>query len=392
MTRDEKALLAAICGEPEEDTPRLAYADWLDETGDPVKSARAEFIRLCCELSSIAQSVPAHHESEEYQAKSKRADQLAAEHYRVWLRPLFNIPKLKWPARVFWWHMYDRGFISYVEFPNAKAFHQYGSRVFAKTPIRSVRFGRLTPRTAPRVLASPLFRSVAELDLGHLIEGTIAQLQGPQNEIGTAGAVALAGNPNLTRLDRLRLAGARISDAGLEALSRAADAGRLPRVRDLDLAGNELTAAGLRVLIESRLGRVTRLDLGNNPLGEDAAVILGREPLPAGLKVLDLGYTRLGDSGVRVLFRQPLPAGLRHLNLGANAITDAGVRSIVRHDPPAALDTLNMATNRITPGGAERLLTWCREFKVRAVYLDGNDIPDGDRVRLRGLFGGCVTF
>ena len=28
---DEKALLAAIWDEPHEDTPRLAYADWLDE-------------------------------------------------------------------------------------------------------------------------------------------------------------------------------------------------------------------------------------------------------------------------------------------------------------------------------------------------------------------------
>jgi uncharacterized protein (TIGR02996 family) len=33
-TTDDVALLAAICAEPAEDTPRLAYADWLDERGD----------------------------------------------------------------------------------------------------------------------------------------------------------------------------------------------------------------------------------------------------------------------------------------------------------------------------------------------------------------------
>jgi uncharacterized protein (TIGR02996 family) len=41
-TSDEAALLAAIAAHPEEDTPRLAYADLLDETG---RHERAEFIR-----------------------------------------------------------------------------------------------------------------------------------------------------------------------------------------------------------------------------------------------------------------------------------------------------------------------------------------------------------
>jgi uncharacterized protein (TIGR02996 family) len=40
---DEAALLAAIMSHPDEDTPRLVYADWLDENG---ASERAEFIRL----------------------------------------------------------------------------------------------------------------------------------------------------------------------------------------------------------------------------------------------------------------------------------------------------------------------------------------------------------
>ena len=43
QTTDEAALLKAIVAHPDEDTPRLVYADWLDEAGD---HARAEFIRL----------------------------------------------------------------------------------------------------------------------------------------------------------------------------------------------------------------------------------------------------------------------------------------------------------------------------------------------------------
>jgi uncharacterized protein (TIGR02996 family) len=42
---DGDALLAAVIANPDEDTPRLVYADWLQENGQP---ERAEFIRLQC--------------------------------------------------------------------------------------------------------------------------------------------------------------------------------------------------------------------------------------------------------------------------------------------------------------------------------------------------------
>jgi uncharacterized protein (TIGR02996 family) len=47
-TSDEDALLAAIILHPHEDTPRLVYADWLQEHGD---EERAEFIRAECEIA-----------------------------------------------------------------------------------------------------------------------------------------------------------------------------------------------------------------------------------------------------------------------------------------------------------------------------------------------------
>jgi uncharacterized protein (TIGR02996 family) len=45
---EEQALLATIFATPEDDAPRLIYADWLDEHGQP---ERAEFIRVQCELA-----------------------------------------------------------------------------------------------------------------------------------------------------------------------------------------------------------------------------------------------------------------------------------------------------------------------------------------------------
>ena len=45
---DAVALLVAIRAAPDDDAPRLVYADWLDEHGQP---ERAEFIRVQCELA-----------------------------------------------------------------------------------------------------------------------------------------------------------------------------------------------------------------------------------------------------------------------------------------------------------------------------------------------------
>jgi uncharacterized protein (TIGR02996 family) len=44
------AFLEAICAAPEDDTPRLVYADWLEEHGE---GERAEFIRLQCRISAL---------------------------------------------------------------------------------------------------------------------------------------------------------------------------------------------------------------------------------------------------------------------------------------------------------------------------------------------------
>jgi uncharacterized protein (TIGR02996 family) len=46
---DEADFLAAIIERPDDDLPRLAMADWLDERGDP----RGEFIRVQCELTGL---------------------------------------------------------------------------------------------------------------------------------------------------------------------------------------------------------------------------------------------------------------------------------------------------------------------------------------------------
>lgn len=52
LTHDP-ALLRAVIDAPADDLPRLIYADWLDENGDP---SRAEFIRVQVELAGADDS------------------------------------------------------------------------------------------------------------------------------------------------------------------------------------------------------------------------------------------------------------------------------------------------------------------------------------------------
>jgi uncharacterized protein (TIGR02996 family) len=46
----ESAFIADIAANPDDDTPRLIYADWLEEHGQP---QRAEFIRVEVEMGQV---------------------------------------------------------------------------------------------------------------------------------------------------------------------------------------------------------------------------------------------------------------------------------------------------------------------------------------------------
>src|SRR5688572_29596314 len=51
---DRAALYAAIVANPDEDTPRLAFADWLDEQGNKADADRARLIRDQIETTQLA--------------------------------------------------------------------------------------------------------------------------------------------------------------------------------------------------------------------------------------------------------------------------------------------------------------------------------------------------
>lgn len=89
MHPEELALLAAIRAEPQDNTPRLVYADWLDEHDQP---ARAEFIRIQVEAEG-------HHLDPARRAElNVRAQVLLAEHWTDWWAPVCEAIGWRRPA------------------------------------------------------------------------------------------------------------------------------------------------------------------------------------------------------------------------------------------------------------------------------------------------------
>src|SRR5579884_1262936 len=71
----EEAFLHDILAHPDDDAPRLIYADWLDEHNDP----RGEFIRVQCALAQLSDEDPRRWPLEQ------REQELLRDHEAKWL-------------------------------------------------------------------------------------------------------------------------------------------------------------------------------------------------------------------------------------------------------------------------------------------------------------------
>jgi uncharacterized protein (TIGR02996 family) len=126
MSDEEAALLQAVLDRPKDDAPRLVYADWLEETREPLRVARAELIRVQIALERMPET------DSSWPQLAKREQRLLRQHWKEWQRPFRN-QKLEYIRRVHhpgsnwrwtlgrisvqyrscWW--FGRGFIEEVE-------------------------------------------------------------------------------------------------------------------------------------------------------------------------------------------------------------------------------------------------------------------------------------
>src|SRR4051794_33447884 len=119
----EEAFLRDICANPDEDAPRLIYADWLDEQGEPAGVARAGFIR-----AQIALAIPQTEEREK-KALVGRQDALLKKWRATWTKPF---------RKMFARCEFRRGFIEQVTI-HADTFLEHGPNLITRLPLRHVK-------------------------------------------------------------------------------------------------------------------------------------------------------------------------------------------------------------------------------------------------------------
>src|SRR5262245_51105112 len=115
----DDAFLQAILEQPDDDTVRLIYADWLEEQGNP----RGEFIRVQCALARLPTDDPRRAELEAREAT------LLAAHRDAWLAPVREIGT-EWEFR--------RGFVEQLTI-SAPSVLANAEALFALAPVRHMR-------------------------------------------------------------------------------------------------------------------------------------------------------------------------------------------------------------------------------------------------------------
>jgi uncharacterized protein (TIGR02996 family) len=273
---DREALYAAICAHPDEDTPRLAFADFLDEQGGKQNTFRAEFIRTEVALAREERW------SKPWRALAEKSRKL---NYRVF--ELARKNKLPWVAhlkgRALAWEL-DHGFIGHVTV-YSKRFVAEAKKFFDDDPIRSVKFAKLTAKQ------------------------------------GSVSPAELFACPHLARLAKLNLDGSGLTDRNLD---RLAASPHLAALRSLSLGWeNPFSKAAVPNLLK-KLPALSELHVWWNERFEDAhALELAKCPQFARVSVLDLNNAALRGVGVVAVVSSEYATGLTELSVAPQLDYDA---------------------------------------------------------------------
>jgi uncharacterized protein (TIGR02996 family) len=255
---DENALLRAILDDPDDDAPRLIYADWLEEHGDP---ARAAFIRAQIALERLPHDDPG------------RGRLVQIE------RTLWKAHRGVWKAWVPNWARVDRfrrGFLEEIRC-DAADFLAGADAVRRQTPLLAVRLDRTDD------LAVALFR-------GRALDGLRALHLG--RGVPSIAWAVFAECPYLGRLVRLEVGSTAQPDRFVQLL---------------------IASPALPALQQLRLNRFS--------LGDEGALMLAAHPWISRLRLLDLSDNLITEIGGRAFIASAHMDALESLNLQGNPMT-----------------------------------------------------------------------
>lgn len=208
---DADALLRAIVANPDDDTARLVYADWLQENG---RAEEGEFVRTQCRLAALTP------DDSEYPALAERDEEL-----RLWLdahapapQPTFGGGLSVAGGTRLWWHSH-RGFPQFLSFEGdgrteVKAMRALATalgRAFEVLPTRWLVLSFVSLEQLVALLKQPVLAGLTRLTV---------QLHPGSHEEEDDAARALAGCPHLRNLRGLSLASG-FGDGACDALAAA---------------------------------------------------------------------------------------------------------------------------------------------------------------------------
>jgi uncharacterized protein (TIGR02996 family) len=279
MTHEE-AFIRAIRETPDDDAPRLIYADWLEEHG---QADRAEFIRIQCQFARLLVTGP----KPDMGGLLSRTVDLLREHWSEWVGPLRAIVGPwgdrygeRWMVEEYHFdglHRFQRGFVDSLSL-DTEDYLRNVEELRRLTPLRELRLWG-AGRCARRLAKEPELAGLSVLSFTDYYSAPLT----------AKDMAALAKSPYLDRLTALYLGGNSLGDDGVEALARTP---WLSHVTVLDLSDNGLSSRALRALADSpNLLHLQKLFLQNNCFSEEEINALRKSPNLPSLKHLE--YYRL---------------------------------------------------------------------------------------------------
>lgn len=270
-------LFAMILAAPEDDTPRLVYADWLSERGDPLGEFIHVQLLLGDTMGAAGKRVPRREGPAALAAGmshaelTERARALAKKHERTWVAPIRPFVR-QWRFR--------RGFVDHVVADAARFLD--GAHVLDETPLSSAQLTGFSPVLAPRFAEARAPQSLRALELSrsHLDATTIAVL----------------GTPFFASIAAIDLWGNALGHDGFAALAKVA----LPSLRRLRLSTMNVQVDDLRALATAPFwSALTHLDLSMNRYLDDGAVAtIASAP---SLRWVNVSLTAIGQEGMTTL-------------------------------------------------------------------------------------------
>jgi uncharacterized protein (TIGR02996 family) len=257
-----RSFFHAIKGNPDDDTPRLIFADWLQERGNDADDARGEFLRLNVLRHRLSPDDPT------YDLLKRREAELFTEYRWTWLGPLVDAVK-SWT--------FERGMIQIT-----------GEAEHLTTPEISA-----WARTEAGYWVDAL--NIREIEQHYRNRYRFVEYR----EQAFNHITQPASSPVLAHLNRLDLCNThRIAYFFRTVLN----AENLPFLTELLLSHTGLTRRELLLLARYRpFRRLALLDLQHNGLDDDSARLLAESPYLKNITELRLGHTRFTASGMGLL-------------------------------------------------------------------------------------------